>query len=116
MQYHVVDFDALEGIECPCGVARRAFADVEAFPGTVHRTRITGAAKLHYHERLTETYYVLECEPGAKMQLGQELLDVKPGFCVCIPPRTPHRIVGCATVLIIVLPKFDASDEVIVEE
>ena len=96
---------------CPCGTARRAFANVPEFPGTVHVTSIAIDARLHYHKRLTETYYVLECEPDAKMQLDGDLIPVKPGICIVIPPGTRHRGVGKMKVLIFVLPKFDSADE-----
>ena len=113
-QYHVVDFDRIDGVPCPCGTAHRAFADVAQYPATVHRTKITGEAKPHYHRTLTETYYVLACDPGAQMQLADELIPVKPGVCILIPPGVVHRAVGRMTVLIFVLPKFDPADEVLV--
>ncbi len=109
--YHVADFSTIPGVDCPCGTARRAFADIEAFPGTVHVTEISADAKLHYHKRLTETYYFLECQPDARMQLDDELIPVKPGMCIMIPPGIRHRAVGRMKVLILVLPKFDPADE-----
>lgn len=113
-RYRIVDFDQVPGVACPCGTAHRAFAEVTDFPATVHRTEIIGEAKPHYHRTLTETYYILECESGARMQLDDELVPVKPGSCVMIPPGVVHRAVGRMTVLIFVLPKFDPSDEVLV--
>jgi mannose-6-phosphate isomerase-like protein (cupin superfamily) len=113
-RYRLIDFDRLPGVPCPCGMARRALADVPDFPGTIHRTQITVDAKLHYHRRLTETYYILECGPEAKMQLDDELLPVRPGTCIYIPPGVRHRAVGQMTVLIVVVPKFDPQDEVVV--
>lgn len=109
--YHIVDFAAIPGVPCPCGTARRAFADVEAFPGTVHVTEISVDARLHYHRRLTETYYFLECGPDAWLQLDDELIPVRPGVCVMIPPGVRHRAVGRMRVLILALPKFDPDDE-----
>jgi mannose-6-phosphate isomerase-like protein (cupin superfamily) len=114
-RYEIVDFDRLPGVACPCGEARRALAGNPHFPGTLHRTRITADAKLHYHRRLTETYYILECRPDAQMQLDDELVAVKPGTCIVIPPGVKHRAVGEMTVLIVVVPEFDPEDEVVVE-
>ena len=68
-------------------------------------------AKLHYHKRLTETYYILECESTAQMQLNDQLIDLRPGMCVLIRPGTRHRAIGKMKVLIMVLPKFDPQDE-----
>jgi len=110
-RFEVVDFAELPGVACPCGTARRAFAEVEDFPGTVHVTEISEDARLHYHRRLTETYYFLECEADAKLQLDEEILDVKPGMCVMIRPGVRHRAIGRMKVLILVLPKFDPADE-----
>jgi mannose-6-phosphate isomerase-like protein (cupin superfamily) len=115
-RYRVVDFDQIPGVSCPCGVSRRAFADVPELPATVHRTEITHDAKPHYHRRTTETYYVLHCAPEAKIQLDGDLVSVKPGTCVVIPPGVVHRAVGPMTILNIVIPKFDPGDEVLVEE
>src|ERR1043165_2146252 len=109
--YELVDFASLPGVPCPCGTARRGLADVEDYPGTIHVTEIALDNSLHYHKRLTETYYFLECEPGAKMQLNEEVLDVKPGTCIMIRPLTRHRAIGKMKVLIVVYPKFDPQDE-----
>jgi len=110
-RYHLADFATIPGVPCPCGTARRAFADVEEYPGTIHVTEIAVDARLHYHRILTETYYFLECGPDAKMHLDDELIPVRPGLCVMIPPGVRHRAVGRMKVLIIVLPKFDPEDE-----
>ena len=109
--YEIVDFSNIEGVACPCGTARRAFADVEDFPGTIHVTEISADARLHYHKRLTETYYFLDCGPDARMQLDDEIIDVHPGTCVLIRPGVRHRALGRMRVLIVVLPKFDPDDE-----
>lgn len=110
-RWHMADFAELPGVPCPCGTARRAFADVDAFPGTVHITEIAEDAERHYHKRLTETYVILECGPDAAMELDGERIPVTPRQSFVIPPGVRHRAVGRMTVLIICLPKFDPSDE-----
>jgi len=109
--YEWIDFDRLDGVDCPCGLARRALTDVADFPGTIHVTEIRRDAKLHYHARLTEVYYFLQCGRETCMQLEREMHPVRPGVCVMIRPGTRHRVVGAATVLIVVVPKFDPADE-----
>ncbi len=109
--YEFVDFRQLPAIPCPCGQSQRALADVPDFPGTIHITHIQEDARRHYHKRLTEVYYFLECDANAQMQLDDQLLPVQPGICILIRPGTRHRAVGKMKVLIVVLPKFDASDE-----
>jgi mannose-6-phosphate isomerase-like protein (cupin superfamily) len=109
--YEVADFATVPGVPCPCGAARRAFNDVADFPGTIHRTEISADARLHYYKRLTETYYILECDENAQVQLDDELVAVKPSILILIRPGTRHRAMGKMTVLIIALPKFDPEDE-----
>ncbi len=109
--YEVVDFADIPSVQCPCGDARRGFADVADFPGTVHVTDISVQAKRHYHKRLTETYYFLECEPNAQMEIDDHVFPVRPGMCVMIRPGARHRALGKMKVLILVLPKFDPADE-----
>jgi mannose-6-phosphate isomerase-like protein (cupin superfamily) len=110
-RYHVADFSQIPGVPCPCGTARRAFAEISEFPATVHVTEIAIDARRHYHRRLTETYYILESGPDAWIELDDDRVPVKPGISVMIPPGVRHRAVGRMKVLILVLPKFDPDDE-----
>lgn len=110
-RWHLADFAEIPGVPCPCGTARRAFHGVDVFPGTIHVTEIAADARRHYHRTLTETYYVLEAEAGAAMELDDETIPVHPACCIVIPPGVRHRLVGRARVLIVVLPEFDPADE-----
>lgn len=110
-RYRVVDFAELQSVPCICGDARRAFGDAPEFPGTLHVTEIKREAEAHYHKRITETYYFLECEAGSCMQLDEDTIPVKPGMCVFIPAGVRHRAIGRMKVLIFALPKFDPADE-----
>ncbi|MCO8122847.1 cupin domain-containing protein [Stieleria sp. TO1_6] len=107
----VVDLTALPGVRCPCGIARRAFADHPAFPGTVHLTQIDRSAKTHYHKTHTEVYVVLECDQDAAIELDGVLHPLRPKTSVLIPPGTRHRAVGQMQVLIVCQPEFDPADE-----
>lgn len=109
--YEIVDFADVEAVACPCGESRRALAGVADFPGTLHQVEISVDAELHYHKRLTETYYFLRCEAGAQMQLDNEYVPVHEGMCIVIRPGVRHRAVGRMTVLNIVVPEFDPADE-----
>lgn len=109
--YEFADFSEIAGVPCPCGTARRAFADVADFPATIHVTQISADARRHYHRRLTETYYFLECGAEARMELDDEILPVRPGQCLLIRPGTRHRALGEMKVLIVCSPKFDPDDE-----
>lgn len=109
--YEVVDFASIPGVPCPCGTAKRGLADVADYPGTVHVTEISADARLHYHKRLTETYFFLECEADARLQLDDEVIPVHTGMCVMIRPGTRHRALGKMKIVNIVFPKFDPEDE-----
>ena len=64
---------------------------------------------------MTETYYILDCDEDAQMELDGRLIPIRPGSCVLIPPGVVHRAVGCMTILNIVVPKFDPQDEVLAD-
>jgi mannose-6-phosphate isomerase-like protein (cupin superfamily) len=110
-KYELVDFAELPGTPCPCGTARRAFVEAADFPATVHVTEISADAKTHYHRRLTEVYYILECGPDARMELDEETIPLRPGLAILIRPLTRHRALGRMKVLIVASPKFDPNDE-----
>ncbi|QDV37752.1 cupin domain-containing protein [Tautonia plasticadhaerens] len=108
---HVAEFAAIPAVRCPCGWARRAFGDVPGAPASLHRVEIEDDARAHYHRDHTEIYYVLECGPGAAVELDGESVAVHPGVSVLIPPGVRHRAVGRMTILNVVVPPFDPGDE-----
>lgn len=110
-RYEIVDYASLPGTPCPCGVARRGLMEVDSVPYSLHVTEISKDARVHYHQRLTETYFVLECQPDAAIELDGELVPLKPHLAVVIHPGTRHRAVGQMKVLIVANPKFDPTDE-----
>jgi mannose-6-phosphate isomerase-like protein (cupin superfamily) len=107
----VADYAAIEPIRCPCGWARRAFADVPDAPASVHRVEIEVDARTHYHREHTEIYYILDCDAGAAVELDGKRVPVKTGYAVMIPSGVRHRAVGRMTVLNVVVPPFDPADE-----
>lgn len=109
--YVLADFNEIAAVDCPCGKARRAFANVDQFPGTLHVTEVSESAQKHYHKMITETYFFLECESDAQMELNDEVIDVKPGVSIVITPGTRHRALGRMKVLIVAVPNFDPNDE-----
>jgi len=46
-RFHLAQLDELPGVDCPCGVAHRAFGDVPDAPASVHWTEIRAAALDH---------------------------------------------------------------------
>jgi mannose-6-phosphate isomerase-like protein (cupin superfamily) len=107
----VADYSTIEPVRCPCGWARRAFADVPDAPASVHRVEVEVDARTHYHRAHTEIYYILECAAGAAIELDGERVPVATGQAVMIPPGVRHRAVGRMTILNVVVPPFDPDDE-----
>ncbi len=107
----VADYSTIEPVRCPCGWARRAFADVPDAPASVHRIEVEVDARTHYHREHTEIYYILECAAGGAIELDGEQVTVSPGHAVMIPPGVRHRAVGRMTILNVVVPPFDPADE-----
>lgn len=110
-KYEIIDYPELPGINCPCGTARRGLMEVESVPYSLHVTEISLDARAHYHKRLTETYFVLECQSDAAIELDGQVLPLKPQMAVVIHPGTRHRALGRMKVLIVASPKFDPADE-----
>lgn len=110
-RYEIFNYATMPGIACPCGTARRGLMEVDSVPYSLHVTQIEATAKSHYHIRLTETYFILECDEGSSLELDGEFVPVKPNMAFVIHPGTRHRAVGNMKLLIVASPKFDPSDE-----
>jgi hypothetical protein len=66
----VVDLGALGPMRCPCGWARRAFADVPDAPASVLLVEIEADARAHDHREHTGIDDVLACVAGAVLDLA----------------------------------------------
>jgi mannose-6-phosphate isomerase-like protein (cupin superfamily) len=105
----ITQLDSIPAVPCPCGEARRAFADPENTLATVHLTDISKDSRAHYHKRMTEIYVVLEGE--GVLEADGKVYPLKPLTAVMIPPGCIHRAVGNLRILNIPMPPFDPSDE-----
>jgi mannose-6-phosphate isomerase-like protein (cupin superfamily) len=110
-RYALADFTNIDPVRCPCGWARRAFGSLPGAPLSLHTVDIELDAQTHFHQDHTEVYYFLSCEPDAQMELDGNLIPVRTGMSVFIPPGVRHRAVGKMKILNIVLPPFDPQDE-----
>lgn len=93
-----------------CGWRDRLISreDVELSPAAwAHAVDIDGA-KLHYHKRSTELYYVLDGE-GIVLLDGQEH-EVRKGSLVHIPPGVVHGAKGRMRVLVVGVPDIADDD------
>jgi mannose-6-phosphate isomerase-like protein (cupin superfamily) len=108
-KFEVVQLNQLPEIECPCGIARRAFSDLPDAPCSVHLVFIENDAKRHFHKQMTEIYLVLEGE--GSLELDDAIIPMKPFTTVMIKPGCRHRAIGTLKILNIAIPKFDPTDE-----
>lgn len=106
--FQLAQLDDLPPTRCPCGFARRAFAE----PGnaaSMHVVDIEADSRAHYHKRMTEIYLVLEGE--GQMELDGQLYPVRPMSAIYIRPGCRHRAIGKLKIINIPVPAFDESDE-----
>ncbi|MBK1826626.1 cupin domain-containing protein [Haloferula rosea] len=107
-RYHLVDFPALDPVECCCGTTRRAFVDLDDAPASAHYLEVKDEPTTHYHKKTTEIYLVLEGE--GFLELDGEMVPVKPLSAVMIRPGCRHRAVGKLKVINLPIPKHDDDD------
>ncbi len=107
--YLIAHLDELAPVPCPCGFARRAFADWPENVASVHLVDIQTDARTHYHKRMTEIYLVLEGE--GQMELDGQLVPVKPMTAIYLKPGCRHRAIGKLKIINIPVPAFDPEDE-----
>jgi mannose-6-phosphate isomerase-like protein (cupin superfamily) len=105
----VVQLDELPARACPCGTARRAFADEPGSAASAHVVEIKKDSAVHYHRKTTEIYVVLE--GSGQIELDGVLHPIKPLSAVYIPPGCRHRAIGALKILNIPVPAFDPRDE-----
>jgi len=108
-RFEAVRLADIPATPCPCGSAKRAFVDDEDGVASLHLVEIKTDSEAHFHERLTEIYYVLEGE--GFIEADGERVPVSPGSAILIKPGCRHRAVGKLRILNIVVPRFDPDDE-----
>lgn len=88
-------------LEETCGQIRPLIEEKDGAAAEVHHVEI-GNAKLHYHERTDEFYYVIDGQ--GTMVLDDEAIEVRRGMVIYVPRGTRHKAVGKLTVLTICIP------------
>ncbi len=107
--YMVSQVDEIPSQRCPCGFARRAFADVAENAASLHLVDIQEDARAHYHKNMTEIYLVLD--GVGEMELDGKRVPVKPMTAIYIRPGCRHRAIGKLKIVNIPIPAFDEKDE-----
>ena len=90
-----------------CGAIRCLIEDSDGAAGEVHRVEIEDA-KLHYHERTDEFYYVIDGH--GKMILDEDEIELHTGVVVYIPRGVKHKAMGKLTVLTVCIPRGVLAD------
>ena len=84
-----------------CGQIRCLIEEADGAAGEVHHVQIQDA-KLHYHERTDEFYYVISGK-GVMLLDGEEV-ELHEGVVVYVPRGTRHKAWGDLTVLVVCVP------------
>jgi mannose-6-phosphate isomerase-like protein (cupin superfamily) len=84
-----------------CGEIRCLIEEKDAAAAEIHRVEIDDA-KLHYHARTDEFYYVIDGQ--GSMILDDEEIELHQGVVVYVPRGTKHKAIGKLTVLTICIP------------
>ncbi len=90
-----------------CGAIRCLVEEHDAAAGEVHHVEIQDA-KLHYHERTDEFYYIIDGQ--GTMRLDDEEIELHRGVVVYVPRGVKHKAIGKLTVLTICIPRGVLSD------
>ncbi len=91
-----------------CGESTRLITHQDTPEFSFHVVHIRNG-KPHYHQRSTETYYILEGK--GKLELDDDTLDVEPGMAILIPPGVRHRGYGDFKTIVTGAPAFTPEDE-----
>jgi mannose-6-phosphate isomerase-like protein (cupin superfamily) len=90
-----------------CGAIRCLIEESDEAAAEVHHVEIQDA-KLHYHERTDEFYYVIEGQ--GTMILDEAKIELHTGVVVYIPRGVKHKAVGNLKVLTICIPRGVLND------
>jgi mannose-6-phosphate isomerase-like protein (cupin superfamily) len=90
-----------------CGQIRPLIEEKDQAAAEIHHVAIDGA-KLHYHERTDEFYYVVDGR--GTLVLDDEIVELHPGVVVYVPRGTRHKAIGKLTVLTICIPPGVLND------
>jgi mannose-6-phosphate isomerase-like protein (cupin superfamily) len=84
-----------------CGQIRPLIEEADGAAAEVHHVEIDDA-RLHYHEKTDEVYYVIGGE--GTMVLDGEEIELHEGVVVYVPRGVRHKAVGKLTVLSVCIP------------
>ena len=106
--YLVKNLSDAQTVPCPCGSSTRIIQKSDTDVANLHITHIQDSTR-HYHKECTEYYHILEGE--GHMELGDDVVVLKPGTTVVIYPGTPHRGYGDFKTIVLGIPAWEHTDE-----
>ena len=90
-----------------CGAIRCLIEESDEAAAEVHYVEIDNA-KLHYHERTDEFYYVIDGQ--GMMVLDDDEIELHTGVVVYVPRGVKHKATGRLTVLTVCIPRGVLGD------
>lgn len=90
-----------------CGLIRPLIGAEDGAAAEVHHLEITDA-RLHYHQRTDEIYYVLSGQ--GRMALDEQEVELHEGVVVYVPRGVKHRAWGDLKVLVVCIPRGVLDD------
>jgi len=90
-----------------CGQIRPLIEEKDGAAAEVHHLEITDA-KLHYHGRTDEIYYVLE--GTGRMRLDDAEIELRKDVAVYVPRCMKHKAWGNLKVLVVCIPRGVLND------
>ena len=95
-----------------CGNIRCLVEEKDQAAAEVHHVEIDHA-KLHYHAKTDEFYYIIA--GSGTMVLDDDQIELHPGVVVYVPRGMKHKAVGKLTVLTVCIPRGVLGDIVELE-
>ena len=90
-----------------CGQIRPLIEEKDGAAAEVHHLCITDA-RLHYHQRTDEIYYVLD--GSGRMRLDDKEIELHKDVVVFVPRGMKHKAWGNLTVLVVCIPRGVLKD------
>ncbi len=90
-----------------CGQIRPLIVEADGAAAEVHHLEITDA-RMHYHKRTDEVYYVLD--GVGRMLLGDQEIELHKDVTVYVPRGIKHKAWGNLKVLVICIPRGVLND------
>ncbi len=90
-----------------CGMIRPLIEEKDLAAAEVHHVEIENA-KLHYHARTDEIYYIIDGQ--GTMLLDDDEITLRKGVVVYVPRGVKHKAVGKLTVLTVCIPRGVLND------